>query len=423
MVEPLPKGGLKENIVWLTALQALNYLLPLAIVPYLIRVLGPSSYGILAFAVTFTQYLVFLADYGFNLSATREVAVQRENRERLEEFVSGVFTIKAALLIVAAAILAIFLVAAPKYSTYFPALVVAFLSVAGTVAFPVWLFQGLQDMRLISILSAAGKLICTAAIFFTVHSSNDVLVAVLWTVAGYPIAGMLAWFVMFHRYKIRLHIPSIATLKYALRSGFHIFISSMMITTLTSGAVLMMGFLAPVSAVGIYAAIEKIAKAATMGFSPLTQALYPRTAEHFSEGHAVGRRFVVHSGIYLVTLAFLASVLLASFAKWVIYLICGPSYIQYDAVLRVLSVWVFFGATNNVLGIQYLLGSGRDRAYSVCFTIAAAGTVLLLFLLVPSYLYMGAAGAMTLGEAALTLLMVVTIMMEKRKDQSQISHI
>ena len=67
----LPKGRLAENIVWLTSLQALNYLLPMATVPYLIRVLGATEYGVMAFAVTLTQYLVILNDYGFNLSATR----------------------------------------------------------------------------------------------------------------------------------------------------------------------------------------------------------------------------------------------------------------------------------------------------------------------------------------------------------------
>ena len=41
---------LADNIISLYVLQGLNYLVPLAILPYLVRVLGMRGYGILAFA-------------------------------------------------------------------------------------------------------------------------------------------------------------------------------------------------------------------------------------------------------------------------------------------------------------------------------------------------------------------------------------
>lgn len=411
----LPKGGLRENVLWLTALQGLNYLLPLATVPYLIRVLGPGSYGILAFSITLSQYLVVLCDYGFNLSATREIAVQREHRDRLEMFISSVLVIKVCLMALSALLLGVFLLCVRKYAPYSDVIMVAFLGVVGSVAFPVWLFQGLQDMRLVAVLSSIGKIICTAAIFITVHSSRDVLIAVLWTVSGLPISGVVAWIVIRTRYRLALRLPSPASLKYALRSSFHIFLSSTMSTALTNGAILIMGFIAPLSAVGIYAAIEKIAKAGAMGFAPLTQALYPRTAEHFAQGRRNGAMFVLRSGLVVISLAIVASVVLLVAAKWIVALICGPAYVPYYGVLRVLSVWILLGVVNNILGIQYLLGSGHDKGYSICLMITAAATFILLFLLVPAHLYIGAALAITLGEGILTLLMAVVIVVDWHK--------
>lgn len=70
-----------SNVAWLYALQGLNYVLPLAVLPYLVRVLGVERYGLLAFAQAFAQYFVILADYGFNLSATKQIARRRGNRE------------------------------------------------------------------------------------------------------------------------------------------------------------------------------------------------------------------------------------------------------------------------------------------------------------------------------------------------------
>ncbi|MGA8298128.1 MAG: oligosaccharide flippase family protein [Terriglobales bacterium] len=54
-----------RNILWLFSLQGLNYLVPLAVLPYLVRVLGIERYGLIAFAQSFAQYFVVLTDYGF----------------------------------------------------------------------------------------------------------------------------------------------------------------------------------------------------------------------------------------------------------------------------------------------------------------------------------------------------------------------
>lgn len=408
----LPKGRLGENVVWLTSLQTLNYLLPMATVPYLIRVLGPNNYGVLSFAVTFSQYLVVLTDYGFNLSATRRIAIVRDDRRELEETISAVLLIKVMLLAISAVIMTCFVLMVPRYSSYWAVIAVAFLSVVGSVAFPVWLFQGLQDMRTITLLSSLGRIICTVAVFLTVHRNQDVLLATLWSVAGFPVAGLAAWFVIRRSYRLALHLPSVKAVREALDSGLHVFISSVMSNALINGAVLVMGFTVAMPIVGTYAAIEKIAKAAVMAFTPLTQALYPRTVEHFHKGYRDGLRFVMRSGAVVIGLALVAALALVAGAKPAIAVVCGRGYVQYYPVLQVLAGWLFLGVLNNILGVQYLLGSGRYRVYSSCFTISAGTTFLLLFLLLPKHPYMGAAVSITLGEALLSLLMTTIICMD-----------
>ena len=407
--KPLPKGRLGENVVWLTSLQTLNYLLPMATVPYLIRVLGANNYGVLSFAVTFSQYLVVLTDYGFNLSATRAIAIVREDRRSLEETISAVLLIKAVLLAISAVIMTCLLLLVPRYTSYWSVIAVAFLSVVGSVAFPVWLFQGLQDMRTITLLSSLGRIICTGAVFLTVHRRQDIFPATLWSVAGFPVAGAAAWFVIRRSYRLVLHVPSLKAVREALDSGFHVFISSVMSNALINGAVLVMGFTVTMPIVGSYAAIEKIAKAAVMAFTPLTQALYPRTVEHFNKNYRDGVRFVLRSGTLVIGLAIVAALALVVEARPAIALACGRGYVQYYPVLQVLAGWLFLGVLNNILGVQYLLGSGRYRMYSGCFTASAAITFLLLFLLVPKHPYMGAALSITLGEALLSLFMTAII--------------
>ncbi len=77
-----------ENILSLFSLQGFNYILPLITFPYLTRVLGPDKYGLVVFALAFMGYFQILTDYGFNLSATREVSIHRSDDTKISQIFS-----------------------------------------------------------------------------------------------------------------------------------------------------------------------------------------------------------------------------------------------------------------------------------------------------------------------------------------------
>ena len=77
-----------------------NFLLPLIAFPYLVRVLGPEKYGLITFALAFVQYFALLIDYGFNYTATREIAVNRDDKDKTSSIFSTVLVIKFSLFII-----------------------------------------------------------------------------------------------------------------------------------------------------------------------------------------------------------------------------------------------------------------------------------------------------------------------------------
>ncbi|TOJ61674.1 oligosaccharide flippase family protein, partial [Vibrio parahaemolyticus] len=79
-----------ENFFSLSLLKLCNLILPLVTLPYLIKTLSVGTYGVIVMSLSIAMYFQTLIEYGFNLSATRDIARNRENKRRLDLIYSKV---------------------------------------------------------------------------------------------------------------------------------------------------------------------------------------------------------------------------------------------------------------------------------------------------------------------------------------------
>ncbi|MCB9247369.1 MAG: oligosaccharide flippase family protein [Ignavibacteriales bacterium] len=150
---------LLRNFSSLTILQISQYLFPLITFPYLVRVLGPGGYGLVAFANAFVGYFTVLTDYGFNLSATKDISVYRDDKTKITEIFYSVLSVKLLLFLLSIFIIIPILLLFSKFNQNALIYFVSFLAVFGTTIFLVWLFQGLERMGYISWISIVIKIL------------------------------------------------------------------------------------------------------------------------------------------------------------------------------------------------------------------------------------------------------------------------
>ena len=274
------KKRLFSNFFSLSVLQGANYLLPLITLPYLVRVLGAEKFGLVAFAQAFVQYFVILIDYGFNLSATREISIHREDKQKVSEIFCSVLIIKFTLMVLSLFLLCLIVFSFQKFKNEWLIYFLAFGMAIGQVLFPVWFFQGMERMKYITVLNITARVIFTVSIFLFVRGMSDYIYVPLLSSLGYIVAGILGQWVAFRDFKIRPNLPSIKCLWSYLKDSAQFFLSRASVSVFTSSNAFFLGLFTNNTVVGYYSAAEKLYLAFQGLYQPLTSAVYPYMAKY-----------------------------------------------------------------------------------------------------------------------------------------------
>jgi PST family polysaccharide transporter len=394
-----------ENIASLAVLQGANYILPLLVLPYLVRVLGPARFGLLAFAQAFMQYFILLSDYGFNLSATQEVVRHRDDPERLSGTFNSVFAAKLLLLALSFLGAGAIVLLVPKFRADWPLYCVSFLAVVGSVLFPVWFFQGMEKMKYITGLNVTTRVLVTLAIFLLVRTPDDLLVAAGIQAGGVTLAGLLSLFWIRSVAPVRFGIPTLSAVVASLRDGWHLFISSAAISLYTTSNLFLLGLLGNNVAVGYFSAAEKLIRAVNGALTPVTQAIYPHVNALISRSRETGLHFLRRSLRWIGGGALAVSVLLMASAGVVVRVLFGPEFLPAVAVVRWMAFLPFLVALSNIFGVQTMLSMGLRREFTKIVVMSGVLNVLLLVLLIPAYGAVGTAGAVLCSELLVTIAM------------------
>lgn len=400
----MTRSRLRESIAALFVLQGANYVLPLLVIPYLVRVLGPGNFGRLAFAQAFVQYFIVLTAYGFDLSATRTVVQLRDDPAGLSRLFSAVMAVKLLLMCAGAVVLLLTVGLVPSFQHDYVLYAAVYLGVLGNVMFPVWLFQGLERMRLISFLTITSRLLVTVAVFVLVREQDDFRVAAALQASGFVLAGVLSSFAIPRLVRLRPCWPTLREMRHVMTDGWHVFVASIGGTIYNSSNVVFLGLLVSPVIVGYYAAAEKLIKALQGAITPVAQAVYPHVTALLQRSRGEALQFLSRL-LRLQGAGTLAiSLMLVVFAQPIALLLFGARYEPAGALIRLMSAIPFIIGINNILGAQVLVQFGLGRLLSFSIVLPALLHVALLY---PVVQLAGAAGAALLAVFTEAMVMLI----------------
>lgn len=354
---------LVKNFMSLSVLQAVNSLLPLITMPYLLRVLAPESFGVIAIAQAIMQYLTNLTDYGFNLTATKELSINKQNKEKVSEIFNSVMVIKFVLMLLSFLILCVLVASIEDYRSEALVYFLSFGMVLGNVLFQTWFFQGMEKMFYITVINIISKLFFTVLVFFLIKDKGDYLYYPLLLSLGFVISGIISLFIVYRDFKIVFRFPSFSSLKYYAKEGWYVFISTFMLSLYTNSTVIILGIVTSEIYAGYYSAAEKIISAIYRLFLPIQQAVYPYVSRLVNDSKRQSVNFIRKLTAFVGGISFVISLGIFLFSSIIVDRFCGPQYQSSVIVFRILSFIIFVKALGNVFGIQTMLAYDFKKAY------------------------------------------------------------
>jgi PST family polysaccharide transporter len=392
-----------KNFISLSILQVANYILPLITLPYLVRVLGPEKFGLIAFAQAFIGYFIVFTNYGFNFSAARDISIFRENRLTVSAIFTSVMAIKLVFLTISFISLFLITISIPKFRGDILIYIYSFGVVIGNALFPVWFFQGIERMKYITLLTVFGKAIFTIAIFIFVRRQEDYLYVPLITSLGFILPGVASLWVVFKSFKVRLLLPK-SFIVHQLKEGWHSFFFTVSIAFYTNTNVFVLGLFCTNTVVGYYSAAEKLIIAIQGVLYAASQSIYPYVSKLAADSRERARQFIKKLAELMGISFFTVSSVTFIFASLIVNIVFGPKYIESILVLRIIAFLPFIIAIGNIYAIQGLIAFGHQRVVSSYVGIAAI--VYLPVVIVASYLFhqVGTAVCVLVMEATLTLI-------------------
>ena len=409
MVDPQEGKTILNNVLSLSSLQAISYILPIAILPYLFRILGPEKFGLIAFAQAFVQYFMILTDYGFSVSATKSISLSQDDKDKTNEIISAVMTIKVMTLLISAVILSILISIIPKFNNDWLVYVISFGAVIGNSLFPMWYFQGTENMKPIAKINIIGEFIYAIGIIIFIKTPNDYLMLPVITSFVAVITGLWGQYLLFKHGGMVFKLPNINHLKSQLSAGWDVFISVVAINAYTNTRIFAVGLLTNNSITGFYSIAERIANTVqTFPLSSFAQAIFPRLSKIYNKNKL--KAFQIMQEVQKITTIFslICIPIIFFLSPMIINLVCGGQYNAAIHSLKYLLISVFFIASN-AFRVQFLLVAGETKTYSrIHITMATLGLPTII-LFIYSFSYVGAAIATTAIEAGVLLLTYIAI--------------
>ena len=400
MAKSIAKNALYSGIRTISTM-----LFPLVTYPYIARVLMADNLGKVDFSVSVVSYFTLIAGLGIANYATREGARIREDREKLNQFASEIFTINMGSTLVAYVLLLALFLAWPHLHGYALLIALQSLTLIGTTIGVEWLYTLSEDYGYITARTLVVQVVSAVLLFVLVKQPSDYPIYCAITVLS-SVGANVFNFLRSRRYATirivwgfdaRRHlVPALVLFGNALAMSVYINID-----------VTLLGVMNGDYEVGVYGVAVKIYKLVKQLLNAIVMVSIPRLSLYLANEDTESYHSLLNSIAHgLVVVLLPAILLLFLLADYVVLIVGGEGFVDSVSSLRLLCFALLPAVLGGFVANSILLPNRSERLILRSTIVGAVVNFVLNLFVIP---LMGADGAaITTALAELAVLSTAT---------------
>ena len=391
--------SLTVNAALNTTKTVLGIMFPLITYPYVSRVLGVDNLGIYNFSYSIVSYFILIAALGVATYGIREGTQYRDDPDKINSFVSELFTINMISTVVSYMLLAGCLFIGPLLGGYRIPILILSAEILFTTIGVSWVCNIYEDFLIIAIRTIAFQILSLILIFAFIRSEDDLYSYLGILIISSSGSNLFNYFYVrkkYCRFRLTTHIDWARHLKPILI----IFTTAVAITIYVSSDMTMLGFMTDDHQVGLYGTAVKIYTIIKNILAAILMVMIPRFTLLFSGGdREVADSFFSRIFNVLTLIMLPVCTGLIAISDDIVHIISGEAFAGSALPLRLLSIAVVFSLYSYMYTQCVLIPVRREAIVFRATAVSALINIGLNFILIPVWGIMAAAITTIAAEA------------------------
>lgn len=393
-------ASLANNVFWNSVRVGSNLLFPLITFPYTSRVFGPEIKGEFEYVTAVVSYFVLVANLGFPMYGVREVSNNRDSSFDLEKCTNGIFTANVLTASVVTLLFIIFCFTFASSELLYLYLITGTSILLSCIQLD-WFFQGVEDYKYITIRSVIIKFLSVIALFIFVRTREDLLLYAILNVIG--TLGNNVYNLYRIRYFINMHfVPSEAWIH--IKGSLTLFLAAVIVSFYTQINTVMLGVLDTHMSVGLFAAGNKMIHMVLTIITGALAAIIPRITYSVSQRDKAEAERIQHATLNMMLIICLplcfGTIIMA---KEIILIMAGNQFLPAVSLVRLISPLILLITLSNFFGNHVLYAEKKENLGNYCGLIGAFANILLNFVLIQKFSFIGVGIATLVAEFIVTV--------------------
>lgn len=364
-----------NNTIMLMIFNITKIIMPFITLPYLTRALTTDTYGVVTYAKTVMTYMQIFVDFGFVLSATKDIVNTKGDKEKMATVIGDTMLARVILGLIGFAIVLILCLALPILKANMLYTILSYTVVFLSIFLMDFLFRGIERMHVITIRFIVMKTISTVLTFFFIKNDSDVLwIPILDILSSGVAIALVFWEIK--KMKVGIKFTKVKNALKSIKDSFVYFLSNVASTSFNALSTIIIGIFISATDVAYWGVCMQIIGTIQACYTPISDGIYPEMIKNKNINLI---RKVIKIFLPIVTLGCILAYFLAKPGLWILG---GADYLAAVPIFRILIPTLFFGFFAIIYGWPTLGVVGKTKETTMSTVISIVVHIILLGVLV-----------------------------------------